>query len=86
MPIPQSKGKNSKMGSQLVSTDAKNKLEDLSGITIQPGQNPYQAFITACGDDHVMCTSSSCQVLSRASPRDTVVPQVIPCLTRFPIA
>ncbi|ROT41210.1 hypothetical protein SODALDRAFT_307810 [Sodiomyces alkalinus F11] len=40
------------MGSQLVSTDAKNKLEDLSGITIPPGQNPYQAFITACRDDH----------------------------------
>lgn len=42
-----------KMGSQLASTDAKNKLEDLSGITIQPGQNPYQAFIEACNDDPV---------------------------------
>ncbi|OBR07737.1 hypothetical protein CH63R_09258 [Colletotrichum higginsianum IMI 349063] len=39
------------MGSQLVSTDAKNKLEDLSGITILPGQNPYDAFIKACNDN-----------------------------------
>nr|XP_036585065.1 uncharacterized protein CTRU02_05034 [Colletotrichum truncatum]KAF6794833.1 hypothetical protein CTRU02_05034 [Colletotrichum truncatum] len=39
------------MGSQLVSTDAKNKLEDLSGITILPGENPYQALIKACNDD-----------------------------------
>ncbi|KAM0287212.1 hypothetical protein ACHAQH_000526 [Verticillium albo-atrum] len=40
------------MGSQLESTDAKNKLEDLSGITILPGQNPYEALIKACDDDH----------------------------------
>ncbi|KAE9572928.1 hypothetical protein CGCF415_v013952 [Colletotrichum fructicola] len=39
------------MGSQLVSTDAKNKLEDLSGITIQPGENPYQALIKTCNND-----------------------------------
>ncbi|KAF9882303.1 hypothetical protein CkaCkLH20_00339 [Colletotrichum karsti] len=39
------------MGSQLVSTDAKNKLEDLSGIKILPGENPYQALINACGND-----------------------------------
>ncbi|OHW94836.1 hypothetical protein CSPAE12_06432 [Colletotrichum incanum] len=42
------------MGSQLVSTDAKNKLEDLSGITILPGQNPYDAFIKACNDNPVI--------------------------------
>ncbi|TDZ26472.1 hypothetical protein C8034_v004134 [Colletotrichum sidae] len=41
------------MGSQLVSTDAKNKLEDLSGIKILPGENPYQALIKACDDDPV---------------------------------
>lgn len=40
-----------KMVSQLVSTDAKNKLEDLSGIVIKPGQNPYDALIEACGND-----------------------------------
>ncbi|KAG7108806.1 hypothetical protein HYQ44_012170 [Verticillium longisporum] len=40
------------MGAQLESTDAKNKLEDLSGITILPGQNPYEALIKACEDDH----------------------------------
>ncbi|KAK1469249.1 hypothetical protein CMEL01_01016 [Colletotrichum melonis] len=39
------------MGSELISTDAKNKLEDLSGITILPGQNPYEAFIEACNDN-----------------------------------
>ncbi|KAK2043543.1 hypothetical protein LZ31DRAFT_524223 [Colletotrichum somersetense] len=38
------------MGSHLVSADARNKLEDLSGITILPGQNPYDAFIKACND------------------------------------
>lgn len=41
------------MVSQLVSTDAKNKLEDLSGIVIKPGQNPYDALIEACGNDPV---------------------------------
>ncbi|OHE91979.1 hypothetical protein CORC01_12715 [Colletotrichum orchidophilum] len=39
------------MGSQLISTDVKNKLEDLSGIQILPGQNPYEAFIKACNDN-----------------------------------
>lgn len=34
-----------------VSTDAKNQLEDLSGIVIQPGENPYQALIDACDND-----------------------------------
>ncbi|KAK3937393.1 RNA ligase/cyclic nucleotide phosphodiesterase [Diplogelasinospora grovesii] len=36
------------MGSKLESTDAKNKLEDLSGIVYQPGENPYEALINAC--------------------------------------
>lgn len=35
----------------LVPTDAKNQLEDLSGIVIQPGENPYQALIDACDND-----------------------------------
>ncbi|KAK2019078.1 hypothetical protein LZ32DRAFT_219987 [Colletotrichum eremochloae] len=39
------------MDTRLVSTDAKSKLEDLSGITILPGQNPYDAFIKACNDN-----------------------------------
>ncbi|KAK1993986.1 hypothetical protein LX36DRAFT_227861 [Colletotrichum falcatum] len=38
------------MGSQLVPTEARNKLEDLSGITILPGENPYDALIKACND------------------------------------
>ncbi|KND89673.1 hypothetical protein TOPH_05672 [Tolypocladium ophioglossoides CBS 100239] len=31
---------------------AGDKLEDLSGIVLKPGQNPYAAFIGACNDDH----------------------------------
>jgi hypothetical protein len=42
-----------KMGSQLESTDAQNKLEDLSGIVVQPGENPYDALIRACRGDPV---------------------------------
>ncbi|KAK1574680.1 RNA ligase/cyclic nucleotide phosphodiesterase [Colletotrichum navitas] len=38
------------MGTHLVSADAVNKLQDLSGIAILPGQNPYNALITACND------------------------------------
>lgn len=41
------------MGSILESTDAKNKLEDLSGVQLKPGENPYNALIDACDDDHV---------------------------------
>ncbi|KOS20308.1 hypothetical protein ESCO_006136 [Escovopsis weberi] len=39
------------MGTVAYSTDAQNKLEDLSGIVLEPGENPYQAFIQACGND-----------------------------------
>ncbi|KAI1336883.1 RNA ligase/cyclic nucleotide phosphodiesterase [Xylariaceae sp. FL0016] len=39
------------MGSVLESTDAKNKLEDLSGVVLKPGENPYNALIEACKDD-----------------------------------
>ncbi|RFU77315.1 ureidoglycolate hydrolase [Trichoderma arundinaceum] len=39
------------MGSALYSTDAKNKLEDLSGIVLKPGENPYEAFIQACNNN-----------------------------------
>lgn len=33
--------------------DVRNKLEDLSGIVVKPGENPYTAFINACDNDHV---------------------------------
>ena len=33
--------------------DASNKLEDLSGATLQPGENPYSALIDACHHDPV---------------------------------
>ncbi|KAG5937914.1 hypothetical protein E4U53_008114 [Claviceps sorghi] len=32
-------------------TDASNRLQDLSGLTLQPGENPYAALIDACHDD-----------------------------------
>lgn len=35
----------------LVLPDHKNKYEDLTGIPVQPGDNPYQALLTACDDD-----------------------------------
>ncbi|OAA46047.1 RNA ligase/cyclic nucleotide phosphodiesterase [Metarhizium rileyi] len=31
--------------------DAGSTLEDLSGIALRPGENPYSAFINACHDD-----------------------------------
>ncbi|KAK0660402.1 RNA ligase/cyclic nucleotide phosphodiesterase [Cercophora samala] len=36
------------MASKLESTDVRNKLEDLSGVEIKPGENPYNALIKAC--------------------------------------
>ncbi|KAI1303314.1 RNA ligase/cyclic nucleotide phosphodiesterase [Xylaria venustula] len=39
------------MGSVLELTDVKNKLEDLSGIVVKPGENPYNALIEACQGD-----------------------------------
>ncbi|KAI1133440.1 60S ribosomal protein L44 [Nemania abortiva] len=39
------------MGSTLELTDVKNKLEDLSGVVLKPGENPYNALIEACHDD-----------------------------------
>lgn len=41
------------MPEQLVSVDSRNAYEDLSGIVIKPGENPYQVFIDACHDSHV---------------------------------
>ncbi|KAK8102679.1 hypothetical protein PG984_015825 [Apiospora sp. TS-2023a] len=39
------------MGAVLESTDIKNKLEDLSGVVVKPGENPYNALIQTCKDD-----------------------------------
>lgn len=41
------------MSTALQSTDVKNKLEDLSGTEIKPGENPYDALIRACRNDPV---------------------------------
>lgn len=41
------------MADNTVSEDARNKLEDLSGIVLKPGENPYAAFIGACNDKPV---------------------------------
>ena len=35
------------------SASAVNKLEDLSGLVLKPGENPYTALIRACNDNHV---------------------------------
>lgn len=48
----------------LESTDAKNKLEDLSGIKIQPGDNPYKALIQACKNNTVC--SRACKLVMLA--------------------
>lgn len=41
------------MGSILELTDVRNKLEDLSGVELKPGENPYCALIDACHDNPV---------------------------------
>lgn len=46
------------MGSTMYSTDAQNKLEDLSGIVLKPGENPYEAFIQACDNKPVSVHTS----------------------------
>lgn len=43
------------MGSQLETSELRNKLEDLSGVEIKPGQNPYEALIDACDGRPVSC-------------------------------
>lgn len=50
------------MGSALESTDIKNKLEDLTGVKLKPGENPYNALIETCNDDHVECPPFPCKV------------------------
>lgn len=44
------------MGDAIVPS-VENKLEDLSGIVLSPGENPYAAFIKACNDDPVSLPS-----------------------------
>lgn len=41
------------MVAQFETAEARNKLEDLSGIQLQPGENPYNALIKACNDNPV---------------------------------
>ncbi len=40
------------MGDATVAS-VENKLEDLSGLVLRPGENPYAALINACNDDPV---------------------------------
>ncbi|ROW08176.1 hypothetical protein VPNG_06902 [Cytospora leucostoma] len=56
----------------LESTDAKNKLEDLSGVQIQPGENPYKALIKACHDDatEIQSLYSTHRVTRNSQQRD----------------
>ncbi|KAI1081090.1 RNA ligase/cyclic nucleotide phosphodiesterase [Whalleya microplaca] len=39
------------MGSVLESIDVRNKLEDLSGVVMKSGENPYNALIETCNDE-----------------------------------
>ncbi|KAI1638963.1 60S ribosomal protein L44 [Biscogniauxia mediterranea] len=39
------------MGTITDSVDVRNKLEDLSGVVLKPGENPYKALIEAGNDD-----------------------------------
>jgi len=41
----------------LASADAGNKFEDLSGVKINPGDNPYDALINACDNSPVSRSS-----------------------------
>lgn len=56
------------MAEKLVSVDARNKLEDLSGIVIQPGENPYDVFIKACNDDPVCALNLYSMIYSHSTP------------------
>ena len=40
-------------------SDARDKLEDLSGVVLQPGENPYAALIRACNDKPVSESESN---------------------------
>ncbi|KFA79388.1 hypothetical protein S40288_06074 [Stachybotrys chartarum IBT 40288] len=42
--------------------DTRNKLEDLSGIQLRPGENPYAAFISACDNRHASTISQPLRV------------------------
>lgn len=48
------------MAPALESTDLKNKLEDLSGVVLKPGENPYNALIEVCDDDPVELFLPTC--------------------------
>jgi hypothetical protein len=41
------------MVAQFELVEARNKLEDLSGIQLKSGENPYNALIKACNDEVV---------------------------------
>lgn len=60
------------MSPALESTDAKNKLEDLSGVKFQPGENPYKALIEACHDDaaEIQSLYSTHRVTRNSQQRD----------------
>ncbi|KAH8199521.1 hypothetical protein TruAng_006334 [Truncatella angustata] len=63
------------MSSVLESTDLKNKLEDLSGVVIKPGENPYNALIEACGNDpaQIQALYAAHRVKRNAQQRDKFV-------------
>lgn len=40
-------------GTMSTGTAAEQKLDAISSQALQPGENPYSAFIKACDDNHV---------------------------------
>lgn len=61
------------MGSTMYSTDAQNKLEDLSGIVLKAGENPYEAFIQACDDKPVSVNMSRAHIDNISNPKMDVI-------------
>ncbi|KAK3994652.1 RNA ligase/cyclic nucleotide phosphodiesterase [Cladorrhinum sp. PSN332] len=63
---------NDKAKSALESTDARNKLVDLSGVIIKEGENPYDALIKVCDGDAAQIQSlySTHRTTRNAQQRD----------------
>ncbi len=58
------------MAPVLEPSDAKNKIEDLSGVVVKPGENPYHALIATCSDNAVSTAPSRL----RSTTYDSIIP------------
>lgn len=67
------------MTQTLESTDVKNKLSDLSGLVIKPGENPYQALINVC-DSRPVSQPVTCRLGWRSLQRGKLRAfDILPC-------